>query len=56
MSHFVDIFDVGSAGGTKLNDKNVRKAQLKPGDVVTVGAQSFEFRVKNGKDIFFEQH
>jgi pSer/pThr/pTyr-binding forkhead associated (FHA) protein len=51
-----DIFDVGSAGGTRLNDKNVRKSQLKPGDVVTVGEQAFEFRVKNAKEIFFEQH
>jgi pSer/pThr/pTyr-binding forkhead associated (FHA) protein len=49
---YLDIVDIGSAGGTMVNGKLVRKCNLKPGDVIAVGVQTFEFRVKNGNDIF----
>ncbi len=35
--------DLGSANGTFLNEKRVRKEVLRPGDVVRIGNQRFEF-------------
>jgi len=48
------IIDVGSTGGILLNGRRVMKSALRPGDVLTIGEQQFEFRVKD-KKIFVEE-
>ena len=45
------IFDMNSSNGTFVNNQRIVKARLQPGDVVTLGQTSWEFRLEEAEKV-----